>query len=163
MLQFEPGRSIHGDTAIHLTTIKSIRRLEKPLKWNYYISDTTEFWFAGGKYEHHLFDTIFANKADEKKNEKADIIGRSCYGDRLLPFVPTPKNVEVGDIVSMLDVGAYQEVSMSNFNAMPRPATILVKGNTSHIIRRAENLEDVFDRDLMPKHLISKHKDKASN
>jgi diaminopimelate decarboxylase len=47
--------------------------------------------------------------------DKADVVGRSCYGDRLMPTVPIP---EVGDILAMLDTGACQEVSMSNFNAI---------------------------------------------
>jgi diaminopimelate decarboxylase len=116
------------------------------------VVDTTEFWFTGGRYEHHLHDYVFANKVDAPPLEKADIIGRSCYGDRLYPFVPIPR-VDVGDVLAMLDTGAYQEVSMSNFNAMPRPATVLVTGNRAEIIRRAETEEDVFRRDLIPERL----------
>jgi diaminopimelate decarboxylase len=125
--------------------------------------DTTQFWFTGGIYEHHLHDYVIANRADEKKTEKADIVGRSCYGDRLLPFVAVPNNLAVGDIFALFDVGAYQEVSMSNFNAMPRPATFLVKGKTVHLIRRHETLEDVFSRDVMPAHLKSRTRTAASN
>ena len=153
MLQMEPGRSLHGDTAIHLTTVKNAKPMDQPLIWNKYIVDTTQFWFTGGIYEHHLHDYVIANRADEKKTEKADIVGRSCYGDRLLPFVRVPKNLKVGDVFALLDVGAYQEVSMSNFNAMPRPATLLVKGDAVHLIRKPETLEDVFRRDVIPGHL----------
>jgi diaminopimelate decarboxylase len=133
--------------------VQSIKRLEKPIRWNLIVVDTTEFWFTGGRYEHHLHDYLFANKADAPMVDKADIIGRSCYGDRLLPMVPVP-NVEVGDILALLDTGAYQEVSMSNFNAMPRPATLLVKGDRASVIRRAEAEEDVFRRDVVPDHLV---------
>ncbi len=153
MLQMEPGRSVHGDTAIHLTTVKNAKPMDRPLTWNKYIVDTTQFWFTGGIYEHHLHDYVIANRADEKRTVKADIVGRSCYGDRLLPFVRVPKNLRVGDVLALLDVGAYQEVSMSNFNAMPRPATFLVKGDTVHLIRKPETLEDVFRRDVIPGHL----------
>jgi diaminopimelate decarboxylase len=162
MLQMEPGRSLHGDTAIHLTTIKNAKPMDRPLKWNKYIVDTTQFWFTGGIYEHHLHDYVVANRADEKKTEKADIVGRSCYGDRLLPFVRLPKNLKVGDLLALLDVGSYQEVSMSNFNAMPRPATVLVTGKSTNLIRRPETLEDVFNRDVMPEHLKSRAKTAAS-
>jgi diaminopimelate decarboxylase len=86
--------------------------------------------------------------------EKADIIGRSCYGDRLCPFVPILQ-VDVGDVLAMLDTRAYQEVSMSYFNAMPRPATILVSGDRATVIHRAETEEDAFRRDLLPDHLTS--------
>ena len=150
MLQLEPGRGLHGDTAIHLTTVKNIKRMEYPIKWNHVIIDTTEFWFTGGRYEHHLHDYIFANKTEAENRIKVDIVGRSCYGDRLIPTVKVPEDVKVGDILAMFDVGAYQEVSMSNFNAMPRPATILVKGDQAAIIRKAETEADVHARDADP-------------
>ena len=151
-LQLEPGRAMHGNTGIHLTTVRNIKRLTSPIRYNVIVVDTTEFWFTGGRYERHLHDYVFANKADARPIEKADIIGRSCYGDRLYPLVPIPP-VEVGDVLAMLDTGAYQEVSMSNFNAMPRPATVLVTGDRAEIIRRAETAEEVFRRDIIPERL----------
>ena len=46
--------------------------------------------------------------------------------------MPTVEDyAEVGDILALFDTGAYQEVSMNNFNAMPRPASVLVSGNKS--------------------------------
>ena len=152
MLQLEPGRAMHGDAGIHLATVCAIKRLDTPIRWKLIIVDTTEFWFTGGRYEHHLHDYVFANKADAPLTEKADIIGRSCYGDRLMPTVPVPE-VEVGDVLALLDTGAYQEVSMSNFNAIPRPATVLVTGDRAAVIRRRETEEDVLRRDVIPEHL----------
>ena len=55
----------------------------------------------------------------------------------------------------MLDTGAYQEVSTSNFNAIPRPATVLVTGDQATIIRRSETEEDVFRRDVIPERLMN--------
>lgn len=154
-LQAEPGRSLHGNTAIHLTSLTNIKRMNKPLLWNQAICDTTEFWFTGGRYEHHIHDYVLANRTDDALVEKFDVVGRSCYGDRLIPTVQMPANLVPGDLLAMLDVGAYQEVSMSNFNAMPRPATLLVSGDKVSIIRRAESQEDVFARDVLPEHLAA--------
>lgn len=152
LLQVEPGRSIHGDAGIHLTTVRSIKRITEPIRFNLVVVDSTEFWLTGGRYEHHLHDYVFANKTDAPLEDKADIIGRSCFGDRLMPLVRIPR-VEVGDILAMLDTGAYQEVSMSNFNALPRPATVLVTGDQATVVRRAETEEDVLRRDIVPQHL----------
>jgi diaminopimelate decarboxylase len=154
MLQLEPGRAIHGDAGIHLTTVRGTKRLTTPIRWKLVIVDTTEFWFTGGRNEHHLHDYVFANKTDAPLVDKADIVGRSCYGDRLMPAVPIPK-VEVGDILALFDTGAYQEVSMSNFDAIPRPATMLVTGNRISVIRGRETEDDVFRRDVMPEHLVA--------
>ncbi len=154
MLQLEPGRSIYGDAGIHLATIRNIKRITSPIRWKVVTVDTTEFWFTGGRYEHHLHDYRIANKTDAPLVDKADIIGKSCYGDRLMPTIPIPE-VEVGDIFAFLDTGAYQEVSCSNFNAMPRPATVLVTGDQAHIIRQAETEADVLSRDVVPAYLVS--------
>jgi len=153
MLQLEPGRALHGNTGIHLTRVRGLKRITAPIRWNQVVVDTTEFWLTGGRYEHHLHDYRFANKTDAPLTGKADIIGRSCYGDRLMPAVPVPE-VAVGDILALLDTGAYQEVSMSNFNAIPRPATLLVSGSQAAVIRRAESQEDVFRRDVVPDRLL---------
>ncbi len=74
------------------------------------------------------------------------------YGDRLMPIVPIPE-VEVEDILALLDTGAYQGVSMSNFNAIPRPASVLVTGDRTSVIRQGESEEDVLRRDRIPERL----------
>jgi diaminopimelate decarboxylase len=152
VLQVEPGRATHGNAGVHLTTVRNIKRITEPIEWAIVVVDTTEFWFTGGRYEHHLHDYVFANKPEAPMGGKADIVRRSCYGDRLMPIVPVPE-VEVGDILALLDTGAYQEVSMSNFNAIPRPASVLVTGDRAAVIRQGEAEEDVLRRDRIPDHL----------
>ncbi len=78
MLQLEPGRAMHGNTGIHLATVRNLKRMTSPIRYNVIVVDTTEFWFTGGRYEHHLHDYVFANKVDAPPIESADIIGRSC-------------------------------------------------------------------------------------
>jgi diaminopimelate decarboxylase len=152
MLQLEPGRAIHGDAGVHLTTVQATKKMTSPIKWNLVTIDTSEFWMTGGRFEHHLHDHCVANRLNAPPAMKADVVGRSCYGDRLLGAVRIPE-VEMGDLFAFLDTGAYQEVSASNFNAMPRPAAVLVTGDRAAVIRRAENLDDVFRRDELPEHL----------
>ncbi|MGB5695027.1 MAG: hypothetical protein WBM46_05205 [Polyangiales bacterium] len=152
MLQLEPGRAIHGNAGVHLSTVQAIKKMRSPIKWNLVTIDTSEFWMTGGRFEHHLHDFCLANRLDAPSTMKADVVGRSCYGDRLLGAVRLPET-EIGDLLAFLDTGAYQEVSASNFNAMPRPAAVLVTGDRAAVIRRAENLDDVFRRDELPEHL----------
>ncbi|MBX3421324.1 MAG: hypothetical protein KF752_07180 [Pirellulaceae bacterium] len=154
MLQVEPGRSLFGNCGVHLTTIQSIKHFQRPIVWKVAATDTTEFWFTGGRYEHHLHEHWVANNASTVKSDIVDIVGRSCYGDRLLPRVATAP-LRTGDVIAILDTGAYQEVSASNFNAIPRPATVLVHGDQAEIIRRAESIDEVFARDLVPRRLNS--------
>jgi diaminopimelate decarboxylase len=152
MLQPEPGRAIHGNAGVHLARVTDAKRIRRPIRWNQVIVDTSESWFAGGRYEHHLHDYVFANRTHASVVDKADVIARSCYVDRLLPAVPVP-DVEVGDILALFDTGAYQDASMSSFNALPRPTTVLVTRDQAVVIRRCETRADVFRRDVMPDHL----------
>src|SRR5262249_22071763 len=97
-----------------------------------------------------------ANRASAPAVEIADVVGHSCAGDRILPFAKVP-HIDEGDVIAILDTGAYDESSASNFNALPRPATILVRGDEAEVIRRAETLEDLYRRDVVPARLARSH------
>ena len=59
-------------------------------------------------------------------------------------------------MLAFIDTGAYQDANATNFNAMPRPATVLVTGDQAEIVKRAESIEDVFARDVIPERLASR-------
>jgi len=151
-LQMEPGRGLYGDAGIHLARVKKVKHQTEPIKHNWILTDTTYFFLSGGVLEYNLHDFRVANKTKATASQVADVVGHSCYEDRILPFVKVP-DMEAGDIIAFLDTGAYQEVSASNFNALPRPATILITGDRHEIIKQAETIEDVFKRDVVPNHL----------
>ncbi|HOS97309.1 MAG TPA: hypothetical protein PLU54_06605 [Deltaproteobacteria bacterium] len=147
--QIEPGRSLYGNAGIHLSTVVKTKHQSRPIAWNWVLLDTTYFFFAGGVYEGNRHEFVWANRALDAPVKLADIVGRSCYADRILPEVKIP-HVVPGDIIAIFDTGAYQDVSACNFNAMPRPATILVNGAEAEVIRRAETQDEVFARDMVP-------------
>lgn len=151
-LEIEPGRSLYGDTGIHLAKVLKIKHQTKPVKYNWVLLNTTYFFLAGGVLEYNLHNFLTANKADKDPVKTADIVGKSCFADRILPEVRIPE-IKSGDLIAFLDTGAYQEVSSSNFNGLPRPATILVKRDKAEIIKLAETIEDVFRRDVVPERL----------
>jgi diaminopimelate decarboxylase len=70
----------------------------------------------------------------------------------LVPDVALPE-VAPGDVVALLDTGAYQDSLATNFNALPRPASVLASGDHSEVIRRREQPDDVFARDVVPARL----------
>ena len=102
--------------------------------------------------EHNAWVTLVANKMSLAPGEPVDLAGISCGFDVLGTSLALPE-VEVGDVIAFLDTGAYQDASSANFNALPRPATVLVSGGTAEVIKRAETVEDVFARDVVPARL----------
>lgn len=151
-LQVEPGRSFYSNTGIHLTTVKKFKQQTEPMRMNWVLTDTTYFFLSGGVYEYNFHEFRVANKMDSVAKHTADIVGHSCYADRISPLVKVP-DIDEGDVIAYLDMGAYQEVSASNFNALPRPAMILVNGEKAEVIKRSETIEEVFARDIIPERL----------
>lgn len=152
-LQVEPGRGFYGNTGIHLTSVKKFKRQTQPINMNWVLTDTTYFFMSGGVYEHNLHEFCVANKMNQPAKHIADVVGQSCYADRILPLVKVP-DIEEGDVIALLDMGAYQEVSAANFNALPRPAVVLVNGDKADIIKVAETIDDVYRRDRIPQRLL---------
>jgi len=97
--------------------------------------------------EHAYFRPMFASRADAAPVEKVEIVGQSCTFDLLAQDVDAPR-VEEGDVIAFLDTGAYQDAAASNFNALARPATVLVTGNRGTLIKRRETVEEIFSRDM---------------
>ena len=151
-LQTEPGRSLFGDTAVHLSRVKVVKRQTEPIPYTWVLLDTTYFFLAGGVFEKNRHPFLVANRAGAPATMLADIVGHSCYADQIVLGARMPE-VEAGDVVAILEAGAYQESSASNFNALPRPATVLVDGAGAELVKRSETLEDIYGRDVVPARL----------
>lgn len=151
-LQTEPGRSLYGDTGVHLTRVKVVKRQSRPIPYAWVLTDTTYFFLASGVFEHNRHPFVVADRADQPATLTADLVGHSCYADQIVLGAKMPE-VEPGDVVALLEAGAYQEGSASNFNALPRPASVLVHGAEAELVKRAETVDDVYARDIVPERL----------
>ncbi len=73
-----------------------------------------------------------------------DVVGPVCETgdffarDRLLP------ELCAGDLVAILDAGAYGSSLSSNYNSRPRPAEVLIEGKSATVIRRRETMEGLM-------------------
>lgn len=151
-LEIEPGRALHADTGIHLTRVVNLKQQREPLAWRWVETDTTEMFLLDLLVEHCRFPVVAATRLGEEATEPVDVVGCSCGFDVLAHQVSLPA-VELGDTLAFLDTGAYEDACAANFNALPRPAIALVNGAEAEIVRRAETIEDVFARDLVPERL----------
>ena len=85
---------------------------------------------------------------DLSRNETLDVVGPVCESgdffarDRELP------RVEEGDLLAILDAGAYGMALASNYNTRPRPAEVLVSGNSVKVIRRRERVRELYSTEL---------------
>jgi diaminopimelate decarboxylase len=152
VLEIEPGRALHADTGIHLTRVVNVKRQREPLAWQWVETDTTEMFLLDLLVEHCHFPVVAATRMNAALAGPVDVVGCSCGFDVLAHQVSLPA-VEPGDTLAFLDTGAYEDACAANFNALPRPAIALVTGAEAEIVRRAETVEDVFARDVVPERL----------
>ena len=115
-------------------------------------TDTSEAFLPDVNIEGVRWTVVPVARPAAEARVTADVVGISCGFDVLLQDALLPA-LAPGDVLAFLDTGAYQDAGSNNFNAMPRPATVLVHGVEAEVVKRAETVADVFGRDLVPARL----------
>ena len=137
----EPGRSMVADCGITLYTVGSVKNITG---YKSYVSvdggmtDNPRYALYQSEYT-----TLIANKADKPKNFKCTIAGRCCESGDLLQenvLIQTPQR---GDILAVLVTGAYNYAMASNYNKIPRPPIVMIKGGEDYVAVRRETFEDI--------------------
>ena len=59
------------------------------------------------------------------------------------------KPIEPGDLLAVLDAGAYGMAQSSNYNTRCRPAEVLLHGREARLTRRRETMADLFGPEIL--------------
>jgi len=146
-LVFEPGRSIVASAGVTLYTVGGIKEIENVRT---YVSvdggmcDNPRYILYGAKYT-----AVLANNASAQPIAPVTIAGRCCEsGDLIQEHVMMPK-IKVGDTLAVLATGAYNYSMSSNYNRLPRPAIVALKGEEKKVIVKRETYEDIIRNDVL--------------
>ncbi len=137
-LLLEPGRSIIGPCGTLVTRV--VYRKQNDDKHFVIVDAAMNDLIRPSLYGAH--HEIVPVKLNSKRQHKVDIVGPVCETgdffarDRELP------DVESGDLVAILDTGAYGMSISSNYNTRGRAAEVLVEGKKANLIRRRETVKD---------------------
>ena len=145
----EPGRYIVGDAAVLLTQVNTVKN-----SYRKFIGVDCGFntLLRPAMYDsyHHI---VSAEKVSAPDFEKVDVAGNVCESgdlfarDRMLP------SISEGDLLAILNAGAYSFSMSSQYNSRPRPAEVLVNDGESEIVRAREGFEDLFNGQTVPERL----------
>ena len=78
-----------------------------------------------------------------------DVVGPVCETGDFFARDRKLAPVEAGDLVALLDAGAYGMAQSSNYNSRPRVAEVLVEGASARLIRRRETLADMLGPEML--------------
>jgi len=154
----EPGRRIIGDTGLLLTRVCSIKN--RPETGDTWLMTDAGYSLALSmamyKWYYHL---ISASRPAEPHQTPYKVAGPLCDsgdvyfdlegGSRLPNYRMLPENAGPGELLALLNVGAYALDQASDYNGRPKPAAVMVKETGEiKVIRRPETYDDLYAMDL---------------
>lgn len=148
----EPGRYIVGDASILLTKVNTIKQSYRKFAGVDAGFNTLLRPSMYGSY-HHI---VVANKPKAENVQHIDIAGNICEsGDLFARDRPMPE-IEEGDVLAILNAGAYAFSMSSQYNSRPKPMEVLVNKGESEIVRERETFADVIANQNVPIRLLKK-------
>ena len=138
----EPGRSLVGNAGVTLYSVGVVKQATERTTYvsiDGGMSDNPRPQLYGARYT-----ALLADRADEGAAGTYTVCGKHCEsGDVLIERVALPEPRR-GDLLAVPATGAYTLGMGSNYNAVPRPAAVLVRAGQSRLIRRRETLDDLI-------------------
>jgi len=141
-LLLEPGRSIVGPAGVLLTSViyKKANEGKRFLVVDAAMNDLIRPALYGAYHE--IVPVI--QRGAETTTETADIVGPVCETGDFFARDRELSAVDEGDLLAILDAGAYGMVLASNYNTRPRAAEVLVARSKTKVIRRREIVSDLL-------------------
>lgn len=140
----EPGRAIVGSAGILVTKVLYIKETGKK---SFVIVDAAmNDLIRPALYDayHEIIPVQKLRTPNSELRTTVDIVGLICEsGDYFAKDRELPE-VKSGDLLAILDTGAYGFSMSSNYNARPRLAEVLVEKDKYRIIRKREGYEDLI-------------------
>ncbi|HDR72514.1 MAG TPA: diaminopimelate decarboxylase [Methanoculleus sp.] len=139
-LWVEPGRSLVADSTVLLTGVNSVKSAHKRFV---NVDAGFNLLLRPAMYDSY-HEVVVANRADAPPVQEYTIAGPICETgdilatDRMLPAV------EEGDVIAMLDAGAYGFSMSSQYNSRPRCPEVMVSGERKALMRRGETVDDLL-------------------
>ncbi len=78
-----------------------------------------------------------------------DVVGPVCESGDFFARDRKLAPVEPGDLVAVLDAGAYGMAQSSNYNTRLRAAEVLIEGSRARLIRRRETMADLLAAEIL--------------
>jgi diaminopimelate decarboxylase len=144
-LMIEPGRFIVAQAGALIARVLQVKRNGKK---TFVITDAgMNDLIRPALYQAH--HEIVPVRPREGKPQTVDVVGPICESgdffahDRKLP------PLEPGDLIAILDAGAYGMAQSSNYNSRLRAAEVLVEGAKARLIRRRETMADLLAPEIL--------------
>ncbi|SNT10210.1 diaminopimelate decarboxylase [Asanoa hainanensis] len=146
-LSVEPGRAIVGPamfTLYEVGTVKDVDGLRTYVSVDGGMSDNIRTALYDASYS-----ATVAGRASTADPILARVVGKHCEsGDIVVKDEFLPADVQPGDLLAVPGTGAYCRSMASNYNHVPRPPVVAVRGGQARVIVRRETEDDLLALDV---------------
>ena len=143
-LMIEPGRFIVAQAGALVTRVLQVKRNGKK---TFVITDAgMNDLIRPALYQAH--HEIVPVRPREGKSRIVDVVGPICESGDFFAHDRKLAPIEPGDLIAILDAGAYGMAQSSNYNTRLRPAEVLVEGAKARLIRRRETMADLLGPEI---------------
>ncbi len=140
-LVFEPGRALVGNAGVLLTKVEYLKHTESK---NFAIVDAAmNDLMRPALYDAYHDIQAVQPRQDDTEALTYEIVGPVCESGDFLGHDRSLALVE-GDVLAIMSAGAYGMSMSSNYNTRPRAAEVMVDGDHCHLIRKREQIADLF-------------------
>ncbi len=144
-LLIEPGRFIVGQAGALVTRVLQVKKNGKK---TFVITDAAmNDLIRPALYQ--AYHEIVPVKLRAGRARAVDVVGPVCETGDFFARDRMLKPVEAGDLIALLDAGAYGMAQSSNYNSRFRAAEVLVEGNKHRLIRRREEMKDLLATEIL--------------
>jgi diaminopimelate decarboxylase len=144
-LLIEPGRFIVAQAGALVTRVLNVKKNGKK---TFVITDAAmNDLIRPSLYQ--AFHEIVPLRPRTGRAKAVDVVGPVCETGDFFARDRMLKPVEAGDLLALLDAGAYGMSQSSNYNSRFRPPEVLVEGKSHRLIRRREDLKDLLAAEIL--------------
>jgi len=144
-LLLEPGRFLVAQAGALVTRVLNVKQNGRK---TFVITDAAmNDLIRPALYQAHHEIVPVRPRAGRAKT--VDVVGPVCESGDFFARDRKLAPVEAGDLIALLDAGAYGMAQASNYNTRVRPAEVLVEGKTARLIRRRETVADLLGPEMV--------------
>lgn len=140
-LIFEPGRALVANCGALITRVLYIKHSGG--KRFVVVDASMSDLIRPSLYNAH--HQIVPVHVQQRAMEKSEVVGPVCESGDFFAKERELEKVERGDLLAIMTAGAYGFSLSSNYNARPRPAEVIVEGESFRISRPRQELERVWE------------------
>ena len=153
VLMCEPGRSIvatAGVTIYKIGSFKEIPGIRTYLSVDGGMSDNPR----PITYQSNYSACLVNKPLNDNSNNKYTIAGKHCESGDVLFRELELGDCKTGDLICVFGTGAYNNSMSSNYNRIPKPASLVVCDGEAEIIQKRESPNDLLKNDVLPDRFI---------